>query len=176
DLDAVGGYRSINGLSDSRKQSISRATSPTHFKPPPTPPPNQPLPPTPSAPYSPPSTPIHGTPMSSSLRTTNSRMDLRGGSDGASTPTPDPTLEIQKLQKKITTMETEKTQYNQLVETLEASLNDTEENLKVAKQQLQYLQREKADLLNQTKSLKTQLEEMAIQFEDTKNSVQEEKK
>ncbi|CAG8453731.1 11874_t:CDS:2 [Diversispora eburnea] len=83
---------------------------------------------------------------------------------------------ISKLQEKISSMEYEKSQNNEYVETLETSLNDTESNLRMAKKQLQSLQQEKAKLISQVKALRTQLEEATIQFENAKNSVQEEKK
>ncbi|RIB19737.1 hypothetical protein C2G38_1896386, partial [Gigaspora rosea] len=82
---------------------------------------------------------------------------------------------IQRLNKKIETIEGENLQNFQLVETLEESLNDTEKNLQIARQELQVLQHEKLDLVNQVKNLKSQLEDATIQFERTRSSVQQEK-
>ncbi|CAG8558581.1 15910_t:CDS:2, partial [Racocetra fulgida] len=85
-------------------------------------------------------------------------------------------LEIQKLQKKIAKMENENLQNHQLVETLESSLNDNETNLRVAKQQLTILQREKQEFLEQIKNLRAQLDDAQQQVEQAKSTVREEKK
>ncbi|CAG8522752.1 8877_t:CDS:10 [Gigaspora rosea] len=85
-------------------------------------------------------------------------------------------IEIQKLQKKITKMENENLQNNQLVETLESSLNENETNLRVAKQQLSILQREKQEFLEQIKNLRAQLDDAQQQVEQAKSTVREEKK
>ncbi|CAG8517269.1 19698_t:CDS:2 [Gigaspora margarita] len=85
-------------------------------------------------------------------------------------------IEIQKLQKKITKMENENLQNNQLVETLESSLNENETNLRVAKQQLTILQREKQEFLEQIKNLRAQLDDAQQQVEQAKSTVREEKK
>ncbi|CAB4396064.1 unnamed protein product [Rhizophagus irregularis] len=135
--------------------------------PPPTPPPNQPLPPTPP-PYQPlPPTP--GIP-----RPPHSR---NGSNDcGNVTPTGDLTTEIQKLHRKMAKIEGENIQNKRLVETLETSLDENEINLRVAKQQLHILQREKTELIEQTKTLRSQLDETTAQFEYARTSVYQEKK
>ncbi|CAG8579760.1 2401_t:CDS:2 [Funneliformis caledonium] len=155
ELDAVGGYRASSP--ELRKNAV-RAGSPTNVKTlPPTPPPNQPLPPPPPPPKSP----------------LPPRPESRNSSN---TTSPDLIMEVQKLNKRIAKMEGENLDNRQLVDTLEASLNDSESNLRTAKQQLQILQREKSDLMNQMKSLQMQLEETEIQYERTKTSVQKEKR
>ena len=58
----------------------------------------------------------------------------------------------------------------------ENSLDDNEMNLRVAKEQLQILQKEKAVLVEQAKTLQSQLNETKAQFEHTRSSVYEEKK
>ncbi|CAG8806755.1 1522_t:CDS:1, partial [Racocetra persica] len=113
-------------------------------------------------PISPPSTP--GFP----------RPDSRHRSDSSTSS--ELAVEIQKLQKKISKMENENLQNHQLVETLESSLNDNETNLRVAKQQLTILQREKQDFLEQIKNLRAQLDDAQQQVEQAKSTVREEKK
>ncbi|CAB4419056.1 unnamed protein product [Rhizophagus irregularis] len=159
DFDAVGGYRTntSNNSVDLRKSAVRSL--------PLTPPPNQPLPRVPIAnpppsPGAPPSTPPPKIPIP-----LPPRPDSRAGSE-----------EVEKLHKRIAKLEGDNSQNRQLVDTLEASLNDSEGNLRVAKKQLQVLQREKSDLVNQMKSLKMQLEDAAAQYEQAKSSVQQEKK
>ncbi|CAG8501445.1 15186_t:CDS:2, partial [Racocetra fulgida] len=88
----------------------------------------------------------------------------------------DLTVEVQKLHKKITKIEGENTRHRQQVETLESALSEKDINLRVAKQQLQILQKEKSDLLTQIKNLHSQLDETTVQFENTRTSVYQEKK
>ncbi|CAG8777978.1 11158_t:CDS:1, partial [Racocetra fulgida] len=155
DLDAVGGTRlsttsSSSNSSDANNKKGSRHPSLT--KPPPVPPPNQPLPPIPQ----------------------NSTSRIRNRSDSIASS--DLSLEIQRLHKKVSEIEGENLQSRQLVTTLEASINDHETNLRVAKQQLLVLQREKTEYLDQIKSLRKQLSEANDQMEKAKSTVQEEKK
>ncbi|CAG8482739.1 23172_t:CDS:2 [Rhizophagus irregularis] len=56
------------------------------------------------------------------------------------------------------------------------SLDENEINLRVAKQQLHILQREKTELIEQTKTLRSQLDETTAQFEYARTSVYQEKK
>nr|CAG8439465.1 3105_t:CDS:2 [Entrophospora candida] len=86
------------------------------------------------------------------------------------------TVEIQKLQKKLARLEGDNLQSRHLVATLENSLTENEDELRVAKQQLQFLQKEKTELLDQIKALRSQLDETTAQFEHAKSSVYEEKK
>ncbi|CAG8495954.1 37645_t:CDS:10 [Gigaspora margarita] len=74
------------------------------------------------------------------------------------------TIEIQKLQKKITKMENKNLQNNQLVETLESSLNENETNLR------------KQEFLEQLKNLRAQLDDAQQQVEQAKSTVREKKK
>ncbi|CAG8686742.1 9403_t:CDS:2, partial [Cetraspora pellucida] len=96
--------------------------------------------------------------------------------DLSNTPAVELTVEIHKLHRKVAKMEGESIEHRQLVETLENSLSENETNLRVAKQQLQILQREKMDLVDQIKRLRSQLDETTAQYENAKSSVQEEKK
>ncbi|RGB23584.1 hypothetical protein C1646_609968, partial [Rhizophagus diaphanus] len=83
---------------------------------------------------------------------------------------------IQKLHRKMARIEVENIQNKRLVETLENSLDENEINLRVAKQQLHILQREKTELIEQTKTLRSQLDETTAQFEYARTSVYQEKK
>jgi chromosome segregation ATPase len=185
DLDAVGGSRisaksSSSNLSEiakmkNKKSNIS-AIANYPITPPPTPPPSHSL---------------SSILMANSPTNSESRTSTRGY--GALSPPPrnvnsSPTpafdfanaqpeelrMEIQKLQKRITKMEGEKSIENN--GNLENSLKESETNLRVAKQQLQILQREKTEFLDQIKKLRSQLDEANLLFESTKSSVQEEKK
>ncbi|CAG8470796.1 13042_t:CDS:2 [Cetraspora pellucida] len=111
-----------------------------------------------------PSTPPIGSP--SRLRTSISE---------GSSPT-DLTVEVQKLHKRIAKIEGENVRHRQQVETLESVVSEKDINLRVAKQQLQILQKEKSDLLAQIKNLNSQLDETTVQFENTRTSVYQEKK
>ncbi|CAG8705745.1 8353_t:CDS:1, partial [Scutellospora calospora] len=84
--------------------------------------------------------------------------------------------EIHRLHRKVAKMEGESNEHKHLVETLENTIEESNTNLRVAKQQLQILQREKMDLVDQIKLLKSQLDETTAQYENAKSSVQEEKK
>jgi chromosome segregation ATPase len=142
--------------------------------PPPTPPPNQPLPPTP-----PPNQPLPPTPPpNQSLPPTPGiprPLHSRNGSNDITSPG-DLTTEIQKLHRKMAKIEGENMQNKRLVETLENSLDENEINLRVAKQQLQILQKEKTELIEQIKTLRSQLDETTAQFEYARTSVYQEKK
>ncbi|RGB39813.1 hypothetical protein C1646_608504, partial [Rhizophagus diaphanus] len=83
---------------------------------------------------------------------------------------------IQKLNKKIVQIENENNQTKQLVESLKANYNDSEDNLRLAKQQLSILRKEKLDFTEQIKVLKAQLEDAQVQVEQAKSTVREEKK
>ncbi|RGB32511.1 hypothetical protein C1646_600457, partial [Rhizophagus diaphanus] len=83
---------------------------------------------------------------------------------------------IQKLHRKIVKIEGDNIENSDHIGNLESSLKENETNLRVAKQQLQILQREKTDLLDQIKKLRSQLDETTALFENAKSSVQEEKK
>ncbi|CAG8557056.1 19788_t:CDS:2 [Cetraspora pellucida] len=111
-----------------------------------------------------PSTPPIGSP--SRLRTSISE---------GSSPT-DLTVEVQKLHKRIAKIEGENVRHRQQVETLESVVSEKDINLRVAKQQLQILQKEKSDLLAQIKNLNSQLDETTVQFENTRTSVYQEKR
>ncbi|CAG8485544.1 4306_t:CDS:2 [Cetraspora pellucida] len=155
DLDAVGGTRLSTTSSSSNSSDANNKKGPRRpslNKPPPVPPPNQPLPPIPQ----------------------NSTPRIRSRSDSIASS--DLSLEIQKLHKKISEIEGENLQSRQLVATLEISINDNETNLRIAKQQLTVLQREKMEYLDQIKNLRKQLNEANDQMEKAKSTVQEEKK
>ncbi|CAG8494623.1 40522_t:CDS:2, partial [Gigaspora margarita] len=155
ELDAVGGVRLSTTSSSSNSSDANNRKGQRHpslTKPPPVPPPNQPLPPIPQI-----STPR-----------------IRSRSDSIASS--DLSLEIQRLHKKISEIEGENLQSRQLVQTLEASVNDHETNLRVAKQQLTILQREKIEYLDQIKDLRKHLNEASDQIEQAKSTVQEEKK
>ena len=62
------------------------------------------------------------------------------------------------------------------IKSLETTLKEEEENLRVAKQQLSVLQRERNGHVDEIKSLRTELDEAHLQVERTKSTVQEEKK
>ncbi|CAI2161616.1 2010_t:CDS:2 [Funneliformis geosporum] len=128
-------------------------------------------------PCTPPATP--GLPMGYSPRTPLiPRPDSvlsRKGSDSSNYHS-ELATEIQKLHKKISHMEGENMENRQLVETLESSLNDNETNLRVAKQQLTILQKEKQEYVEQIKNLKVNLDEAQLQVEQTRSTVQEEKR
>ncbi|KAF0473765.1 kinesin-domain-containing protein [Gigaspora margarita] len=133
--------------------------------PPPTPPPNSPLPPPPVSPQTPsPTTPPLGS--TSRLRTSISE----------GIPSTDLGVEVQKLHKKIAKFEGENVRNRQQIESLENAVSEKDINLRVAKQQLHILQKEKSDLMNQIKELHSQLDETTVQFENTRTSVYQEKK
>ncbi|CAG8490449.1 4939_t:CDS:2 [Funneliformis mosseae] len=112
-----------------------------------------------------------------SASSTKSILDPRNDFiDGSNTPTGDLAMEIQKLHRKIAKIEGENIQNKRLVETLENSLDENETNLRVAKQQLHVLQKEKAELVEQIKILRSKLDETTEQFEHARSSVYEEKK
>ncbi|RHZ77393.1 hypothetical protein Glove_180g75 [Diversispora epigaea] len=165
----------LSSSSDLRKNSI-RSIAGNLVKAPPTPPPNHP-PPTPPPNRPPPPPPLSATPQSptSPLRPTLPPMRNRSDSS-VNNVNAELASEIQKLQKKIAKMEGESSNNRQLVETLENTLNDNETNLRVAKQQLTVLQKEKHEFLEQIKTLKTQLDDAQEQVEQAKSVVQEEKK
>ncbi|CAG8441188.1 13239_t:CDS:2 [Acaulospora morrowiae] len=154
--------------SDIKKSGIRPITGSLAIAPPPTPPPSHPPPPPPSG--TPPATPGNPTTPRSPLppNLTRNRSDSNVSSEIAS--------EVQKLHKKIEKMEGESVQNRQLVETLESTLNENENNLRVAKKQLSILQREKSDYLEQIKKLKSQLDDAQQQVEQARSTVQEEKK
>ncbi|PKC12996.1 hypothetical protein RhiirA5_261833, partial [Rhizophagus irregularis] len=83
---------------------------------------------------------------------------------------------IQKLNKKIVQIENDNNQAKQLVESLKANYNDSEDNLRLAKQQLSILRKEKLDFTEQIKVLKEQLVDAQVQVEQAKSTVREEKK
>ncbi|CAG8497372.1 9825_t:CDS:2, partial [Gigaspora rosea] len=155
ELDAVGGVRLSTTSSSSNSSDANNKKGQRHpslTKPPPVPPPNQPLPPIPQ----------------------NSTPRIRSRSDSIASS--DLSLEIQRLHKKISEIEGENLRSRQHVQTLEASVNDHETNLRVAKQQLTILQREKIEYLDQIKELRKHLNEASDQIEKAKSTVQEEKK
>jgi chromosome segregation ATPase len=181
DLDAVGavgGFRkSASNLSETTKKKnkksnvVSIANYP--MTPPPTPPPSHSLS----------SLLMANSPTSSGSRSpTHGFGSLSPPPRNFNSPTPgfdinnaqpaELVQEIQKLQKKIAKME----ENSDLIENLENSLKENETNLRVAKQQLQILQREKTDLSDQIKKLRSQLDETTQLLENAKSSVQEEKK
>ncbi|CAB5380623.1 uncharacterized protein OCT59_016502 [Rhizophagus irregularis] len=146
--------------------------------PPPMPPPNHPPPPPPSHPQSPctpPATPglSIGLPPRSPFPPRPETTLSRQGSDASN---PETTSEIQKLNKKIVQIENDNNQAKQLVESLKANYNDSEDNLRLAKQQLSILRKEKLDFTEQIKVLKEQLVDAQVQVEQAKSTVREEKK
>ncbi|CAG8467879.1 1610_t:CDS:2 [Dentiscutata erythropus] len=156
ELDAVGGVRLSTTSSSSNSSDANNKKGQRHpslTKPPPVPPPNQPLPPI---------------PQNSMSRARSSRSDSVASSDLSS--------EIQRLHKKISEIEGENLQSRHLVQTLQTSVSDHETNLRVAKQQLSILQREKMEYLDQIKNLRENLVEATDQIEKAKSTVQEEKK
>ncbi|GBC02805.1 hypothetical protein RclHR1_04830003 [Rhizophagus clarus] len=146
--------------------------------PPPMPPPNHPPPPPPSHPQSPctpPATP--GLPIGLPPRSPfPPRPDTTLSRQGSDASNPDTASEIQKLNKKIVQMENDNNQAKQLIETLKANYNDSEDNLRLAKQQLSILRKEKLDFNEQIKVLKAQLVDAQVQVEQAKSTVREEKK
>jgi chromosome segregation ATPase len=146
--------------------------------PPPMPPPNHPPPPPPSHPQSPctpPATPglSIGLPPRSPFPPRPDTTLSRQGSDASN---PETTPEIQKLNKKIVQMENDNNQAKQLIENLKSNYNDSEDNLRLAKQQLSILRKEKLEFTEQIKVLKAQLEDAQVQVEQAKSTVREEKK
>ncbi|CAJ0632129.1 13413_t:CDS:2 [Entrophospora sp. SA101] len=99
----------------------------------------------------------------------------RRGSD-ANTTAAELVSEIQKLHKKIAKLEGEGLQNRNLVESLETALKDEETELRVAKQQLSILQREKSDHMDEIRKLRTELDDAQLKVEEAKSTVQEEKK
>ncbi|CAG8455777.1 7014_t:CDS:2 [Funneliformis mosseae] len=128
-------------------------------------------------PCTPPATPglSIGLPPRAPLMPRPDSVSSRKGSD-SSNYNSELASEIQNLHKKIAKMEGENLENRQLVETLESSLNDNETNLRVAKQQLTILQKEKQEFVETIKNLKVQLDEAQLQVEQTRSTVQEEKK
>ncbi|GBC09297.1 hypothetical protein RclHR1_08750006 [Rhizophagus clarus] len=182
DLDAVGAVggfrRSASNLSETAKKKNKIASIANYpMTPPPTPPPSHSL---------------SSLLMANSPTSSGSRSPTHGF--GALSPPPrnfnSPTpgfdinnaqpaelvQEIQRLHRRISKMEGDSIESNDLVGSLENSLKENEINLRVAKQQLQILQREKSDLSDQIKKLRSQLDETTLLFENAKSSVQEEKK
>ncbi|CAG8466351.1 21051_t:CDS:2 [Gigaspora margarita] len=76
----------------------------------------------------------------------------------------------------IAKFEGENVRNRQQIESLENAVSEKDINLRVAKQQLHILQKEKSDLMNQIKELHSQLDETTVQFENTRTSVYQEKK
>nr|CAG8455431.1 776_t:CDS:2 [Entrophospora candida] len=105
----------------------------------------------------------------------SSRARSRRGSD-ANTTAAELVSEIQKLHKKIAKLEGEGLQNRNLVESLETALKDEETELRVAKQQLSILQREKSDHMGEIRKLRTELDDAQLKVEEAKSTVQEEKK
>ncbi|CAG8470534.1 13604_t:CDS:2 [Funneliformis caledonium] len=173
DLEAVGGFR-LSTMSSNFSDIVKRknmkpnavaAIANLPITPPPTPPPSHSLL----------SSIGHGT-ISPPPRNANSpRPDSRTGFDFSNAQAAEFTVEIQKLHRRIAKMEGESLESKHLIDTLESSLTENETNLRVAKQQLQILQREKMDLSDQIKKLKLELDEMTNLYEDAKSSVQKEK-
>ncbi|KAF0432829.1 kinesin-domain-containing protein [Gigaspora margarita] len=187
DLDAVGGFRVstmsvMSNASDAAKKKRPgvAAIANQPMTPPPTPPPSHPIPSAPPTSGSRSSTPGCGspTPPTPRIPISSSRPNSRNGLniDLSNTPAVELTVEIHKLHRKVAKMEGESLENRHHVETLENSLSESETNLRVAKQQLQILQREKMDLVDQIKKLRSQLDETTAQYENAKSSVQEEKK
>ncbi|CAG8448231.1 2961_t:CDS:2 [Acaulospora colombiana] len=180
DLDAVGGFRASE-TTKKKRPGVSAITN-LPVTPPSTPPPSLPLPSLPASigsigsnSCSRSSTPgcVSPPPRSNSASRPGSRT---GFVDLANASAVELSVEIHRLHRKISKMEEENLENQRNVETLETSLSENETNLRVAKQQLQILQREKTDLLDQIKSLRSQLDETTAQFENAKSYVQEEKK
>ncbi|CAJ0632202.1 7162_t:CDS:2 [Entrophospora sp. SA101] len=157
---------SNNSSSDALKK-VRPGMMATVKSPPPTPPPSQPLPPPPMA-----LPPVPGSPSTPTTPVFNVKPPHSSRPDSNT----EVTVEIQKLQKKLARLEGDNLQSRHLVATLENSLTENEDELRVAKQQLQFLQKEKTELLDQIKALRSQLDETTAQFEHAKSSVYEEKK
>ncbi|CAG8558361.1 221_t:CDS:2 [Gigaspora margarita] len=144
--------------------------------PPPTPPPNHPLPPVPIILPQTPNSPISRstTPIIARPRTPLSPKPEHIHSESICANS-DLVIEIQRLNKRIAKIEGENLQNQQLVETLESTLNENETNLNLAKQELAIIQSQKMDLIRQVKSLKSQLDEAKDEIESTKYEVKNEK-
>ncbi|CAB4493432.1 unnamed protein product [Rhizophagus irregularis] len=185
DLDAVGAVggfrRSASNLSETakKKNKKSNVASVANYPmtPPPTPPPSHSLSSllmanSPTSPGS--RSPTHGFgALSPPPRNFNSPTP---GFDINNAQPAELVQEIQKLHRKIVKIEGDNIENSDHIGNLESSLKENETNLRVAKQQLQILQREKTDLLDQIKKLRSQLDEATALFENAKSSVQEEKK
>jgi chromosome segregation ATPase len=185
DLDAVGAVggfrRSASNLSETakKKNKKSNVASVANYPmtPPPTPPPSHSLSSllmanSPTSPGS--RSPTHGFgALSPPPRNFNSPTP---GFDINNAQPAELVQEIQKLHRKIVKIEGDNIENSDHIGNLESSLKENETNLRVAKQQLQILQREKTDLLDQIKKLRSQLDETTALFENAKSSVQEEKK
>ncbi|CAI2175051.1 3343_t:CDS:2 [Funneliformis geosporum] len=173
DLEAVGGFRLStmpSNFSDivkrkNIKPNAIAAIANLPITPPPTPPPSHSLL----------TSSGHGTISPPPRNASSPRPDSRTGFDFNNAHSAEFTVEIQKLHRRIAKMEGESLESKHLIDTLENSLTENETNLRVAKQQLQILQREKMDLLDQIKKLKSELDEMTDLYEDAKSSVQKEK-
>ncbi|CAG8788038.1 23568_t:CDS:1, partial [Dentiscutata erythropus] len=190
DLDAVGGFRASTMSNTSNMSNVSETTKKKRpcvpaavanmpLSPPPTPPPSLPLPALPGTGInygSRSSTPGCVSPPPRNHSSASRPESRLGLADLANSSAVELTVEIHKLHRKITKMEDESLENRQIVESLENSLSENETNLRVAKQQLQVLQRDKMELLDQIKRLRSQLDETTTQFENAKSSVQEEKK
>ncbi|CAG8443698.1 9187_t:CDS:2 [Diversispora eburnea] len=118
--------------------------------------------------------------ISSNLSDTNNKKKpskiMSQGNSPTSRTTKEFSVEIQNLQTKIPTIESENAESKQQVEALEASINYSEMNLSIAKEQLTILQKEKKDFIEEIKYLKSQLNETQTQIKNTRTTVEEEQK
>ncbi|CAG8698268.1 15546_t:CDS:2, partial [Dentiscutata erythropus] len=123
------------------KKNIHHLSDNLTNAPPPTPPPSHPLPPVPISLSQPPNSPISRstTPSVARPRTPLSPKPEHVHSEPICTNS-DLVLEIQRLNKRIAKIEGENVQNQQLVETLESTLNENEINLNLAKQELAIIQ------------------------------------
>ncbi|CAG8658528.1 12242_t:CDS:2 [Cetraspora pellucida] len=159
------------------KKNIQHLSDNLTNAPPPTPPPSHPLPPVPISLPQTPNSPISRstTPSVARPRTPLSPKPEYIHSESVGSNNSDLVLEIQKLNKRIAKIEGENLQNQQLVETLESTLNENEVNLNLAKQELAIIQSQKMELVKQVKNLKSQLDEAKDEIESTKFEVKNEK-
>ncbi|CAG8452134.1 9314_t:CDS:2 [Racocetra fulgida] len=159
------------------KKNIQHLSDNLTNAPPPTPPPSHPLPPVPISLPLTPNSPISRstTPNVARPRTPLSPKHEYFHSESAGPNNSDLVLEIQRLNKRIAKIEGENLQNQQLVETLESTLNENEINLNLAKQELAIIQNQKMELVKQVKNLKSQLDEAKDEIESTKFEVKNEK-
>ncbi|CAG8468728.1 10189_t:CDS:2 [Racocetra persica] len=159
------------------KKNIQHLSDNLTNAPPPTPPPSHPLPPLPISLPLTPNSPISRstTPNVARPRTPLSPKHECFHSESVVPNNSDLVLEIQRLNKRIAKIEGENLQNQQLVETLESTLNENEINLNLAKQELAIIQNQKMELVKQVKSLKSQLDEAKDEIESTKFEVKNEK-
>ncbi|CAG8452779.1 5095_t:CDS:2 [Acaulospora morrowiae] len=96
----------------------------------------------------------------------------RGRSESNVTSSGEFSQEMQNLQMKISKIDNDNMEYKSHAEALEANIQESGLNLRVACDQLSILQKEKQEFIETIKSLKSKLEETQLQLETAKNTVE----